>query len=76
MDRQPVESKTLKSVGFDPDQRVLEVEFQAGGVYQYRDVSENVYRDLLEAESKGTYFRERIRAQYPYVRIDQPGRAD
>jgi KTSC domain len=33
MERQPVSSSNLKSVGYDPRSRTLEIEFHNGGVY-------------------------------------------
>lgn len=67
--RTPVASSNLKSVGFDDDEGVLEIEFHSGGVYQYADVSPETYRELLSAQSRGRYFHENIRGQYDYFRI-------
>lgn len=38
MDRTPVSSTNLKSVGYDAVNRVLEIEFHDGGIYQYFNV--------------------------------------
>jgi hypothetical protein len=38
MDRTPVSSSNLSSVGYDPDEQILEIEFNGGRVYQYYDV--------------------------------------
>jgi hypothetical protein len=40
--------------------------FINGSVYQYLDVPETVYQELMAAPSHGTYFREQIRDRYPY----------
>ena len=32
MERQPVKSTNVKAVGYDEEQKVLEVEFKSGGV--------------------------------------------
>jgi hypothetical protein len=69
MHRQPVESSMLASVGYDPVSSVLELEFHGGRVYQYGDVSEETWRELMAAESKGRYFLDYIQEQYPYLRI-------
>jgi len=70
MERTPVESRNLASVGFDPDSLTLEVEFQKGGIYQYFGVPEYVYQDLLRAGSKGTYFAQNIKKSgYPYSKV-------
>lgn len=68
MDRDPVSSSLLASVGYDPDDQVLEVELQDGKVYQYSDIPEETYRELLTAGSLGRYFNRHIRG-HNYVRI-------
>lgn len=69
MKRQPVESSMLSSVGYDPVESILELEFTSGGIYQYGEVSEETYRGLMAADWMGQYFLEYIDEQYPYVRI-------
>lgn len=67
MHRIPVESSNIATVGFA--NRVLEIEFKHGGVYQYFDVPENVFLDLIKADSKGTYHNKYIRGHYQYTKI-------
>ncbi|MDQ3442939.1 MAG: KTSC domain-containing protein [Chloroflexota bacterium] len=74
MKRKPVESSMISSVGYDPIANVLEIEFNSGGVYQYGEVSEETYRELMHAESKGRYMLDHITDQYPYVRIRRTSR--
>ena len=69
MDRIAVESSNLKSAGYDPESQVLEVEFSSGSVYQYTDVPASVYRELLDADSKGSYFNAHIRVAYSFTRV-------
>jgi hypothetical protein len=70
MERQLVSSSNLKSVGYDPRSRTLEIEFHNGGVYQYDEVSQQTYDDLIAAASKGRYYAEHIRDHYSGRRID------
>ncbi len=49
VERTPVHSSALRSVGNDQEQRVLEIEFTSGAVYQYFDVPPEVYRGLMAA---------------------------
>lgn len=69
MNRIPVTSSNIESIGYDPQQRILEVEFKDGSVYQYDRVPATVYRDLMAAESHGTYLANYIRYQYSYRKI-------
>ncbi len=64
--RQLVNSRSLQSVGYDPRPGILEIEFTNGSVYQYLDVPDTVYQELMAAPSHGTYFREQIRDRYPH----------
>jgi hypothetical protein len=66
VERVPVASTTLRSVGYEAG--TLEVEFESGSVYQYFDVSESIYDELLRAASPGTFFNEQIRGHLRYAR--------
>lgn len=67
--RQPVESSNLKSVGFDAERQVLEVEFLNGAIYQYDGVPPSVHTQLMSASSHGSYFSANIQNVYPYRRV-------
>lgn len=69
MQRVLVESITIGSAGHDAQSAVLELQFRNGAVYQYFLVPPSVYRGLLSARSKGTYFNQSIRGKYHYRRI-------
>jgi hypothetical protein len=62
MQRVPVESSSIASIGYAPQERVLELEFpQSGEVYQYFDVPAEEYAALLAADSKGTYVNQQLK---------------
>jgi hypothetical protein len=69
MHRQLVNSSSLRSVGYDPRSRMLEIEFHGGGVYQYFDVPQTVFEELFAQDSLGSYFNAEIRDAYMYVRV-------
>lgn len=70
MRRTPVSSSNLESVGYDATQRVLEVAFLNGSVYQYYNVPESVYRGLMLASSHGSYLDSHVKkGGYSYRRI-------
>jgi hypothetical protein len=70
MDRTPVQSSNLASVGYDADSATLEVEFHHGGVYQYFGVPLDTYNSLMLAGSKGSYFDQAVKkAGYPCSKI-------
>ncbi len=69
MDRQDVTSTNIRSIGYDNDSGMLEVEFHNGGIYQYLNVPELVYAAMMSASSKGSYLNSQIKKQYEYKKI-------
>jgi hypothetical protein len=64
MERVTVESSSLRSVGYDEDTRVLEVEFLSGRIYSYAGVPPEAYDWLMRSKGKGGYFNRMIRDRY------------
>ena len=69
MKRQSVDSSNLASIGYDAENEILEIGFNHGGIYQYFDVPENVYDELMNASSHGVYFSANIRNDYEYEKM-------
>lgn len=65
----PVKSKMLTAVAYDKRWRQLYLRFRSGDIYCYRGVPCKVYKELLAADSKGTYARMHVLNRYPYQRI-------
>lgn len=64
MTRKPVKSSNLKSVGYDPTSKTLEVEFQGGAVHQYAGVPPEKHAALMKAKSVGSHFHKHIRDRH------------
>lgn len=69
MTRKPVVSSSIGAVGYEASAMTLEVEFRDGSVYQYFDVPEAVYQELVGAESVGRYYNQNVREDYRYTRL-------
>ena len=69
MKRLDVDSSMLKSVGYDEKKKILEVEFNHGGIYEYYDVEKETFDDLMNADSVGRYFINNIKDDYDYSQI-------
>ena len=69
MNRIPVSSSNLASVGYDPQSLTLEVEFTDGSIYQYFDVPETIFESLMQASSKGSFLATQIRHHFRYTRL-------
>lgn len=69
MNRQPVKSSNVTSVGWEPSDEdptigTLEVEFNNGKVYQYLEVPELAFETLMGASSVGRYLNQNIIGSY------------
>lgn len=73
MQRLPVESSDIVSIGYDPAARILEVEFHGERVYQYQDVEPERYAQFLHAESHGQFFSTFITRRYRYKKVGVSG---
>ena len=60
MKRTAVESSMIASVGYDPDEHILEIEFNSGAIWHYLDVPPEEYEGLMAAESKGRYMHAHV----------------
>jgi N-formylglutamate amidohydrolase len=69
MNRIPIRSSTIHSVGYESATEILEIEFNTGWIYEYYGVPNNVYHNLMNASSKGIYHKENIKFTYRYKRI-------
>lgn len=74
MKREPLDSSSLRSAGYDPAAHVLEVEFRNGGVYQYLQVPDEEFEEFIAAPSKGRYLNTEIKSRYPSRRLQPPRR--
>lgn len=69
MNRILVSSSNVATVGYDSETQTLEIEFNNGGVYQYFDVSQDIYEALISADSVGKFLNANIKGYYRYARV-------
>jgi hypothetical protein len=69
VERIPVVSSSLATVGYDASSSTLDVEFTSGAVYRYYGVSSAEHDGLMSAGSHGRYFVANIRNNHPYLRL-------
>lgn len=70
MNRIPVVSSNISSVGYDPQKSTLEIEFLNRSIYRYYNVPQSEYQGLMRAPSLGHYFDANIKkGGYRYTRI-------
>jgi len=69
MQRHAVQSSVLESVGYDPNAKILELEFREGGVWNYFNFPKLTFQKFINAESLGHFFTRKIKGKYPELRI-------
>lgn len=57
-----VKSSNIKTIAYNGS--TLRITFQSGSTWNYEGVPEHVHRELLNSESKGSYFARMIRNNY------------
>jgi hypothetical protein len=69
MERTPVQSSNVAEIGYDPMTMTLEVAYRNGSVYQYYDVPQVLYEELLRADSIGRFLNSQIKNNFRYARL-------
>lgn len=69
MERKNVSSSSIRSIGFDERNRVLEVEFSDGRINQYSGVSAEIHRRLMSAPSIISFFRDNVEESFTAKRV-------
>ncbi len=69
MKREKVKSTAMRSVGYNADLQVLEVEFPDKDVYRYSNLPLEVYVAFRQSPSLGTFLNRFIKDQYPEKKI-------
>lgn len=64
IERLPVDSSGLKSIGYAEDRQILSLEFTSGTVFHYYQVPPQVFEDLGAAESRGKFYSKNIRGKF------------
>jgi hypothetical protein len=59
-----VASSHIKAVAWDRDERTLYIQFHTGDTYVWDGVPRRVFKEMVEAPSKGRFLHEVIRTEY------------
>jgi hypothetical protein len=70
MHREQVSSSNIKSIGYESNSKTLEIEFRDGGIYQYFNVTSNIYEELISTPSIGSFFHKYIKENYNWKKIN------
>jgi hypothetical protein len=59
-----VSSRAINAIGYDPNTKKMKIKFKQGTTYDFCHVPEYIFKGLLSASSKGTYYNDHIRDKY------------
>ena len=68
MERTSVNSSNIKSIGYDPRELRMQVEFRSGRLYSFYNVPPKAHQEFMQAESKGKHFASHIANSFPFTR--------
>lgn len=66
------DSVNIHAVGYDVKRKILRVRFRDGSEYEYANVSQGKYTELVNAPSIGVHFAAHIRGKYDSERKRRP----
>ena len=60
-------SSNVKAVGYESGK--LYIMFNGGAVYEYDNVPQKLYEDIMSAESKGKFINQNVTKSFSYSRL-------
>lgn len=62
-------SSVVSAITYDASKSILVVIFVSGMVYEYKNVPEEIYLEMKNSGSKGTYLNKNIKGNYLFEKI-------
>lgn len=62
-------SSNIDSAAYDDESSTLVIAFKGGDTYQYENVPRAEYDALLAAQSPGSFFFQRIKGKYRFIKL-------
>ena len=63
-------STVIDKIDYDSLHRVLRISYISGHTYQYKDVPEQVYKELKASRVKGRYLKFFVKDKYVFEKIE------
>jgi hypothetical protein len=68
--RLPMPSSVVAAMKYNAERELLRIIYVSGDVYDYKQVLENVYKEMKASGSKGNYLNHFIKGVYEFERIN------
>jgi KTSC domain len=69
MERKKVNSTHVRSIGYEPKDQILEIEFFSGSIMQYSRVSSEIHRRLMASTSMKSFIEDNIQDSFSEKRV-------
>ncbi len=63
-DRVSVISSMLVSIGYEQETETLQIEFKDGTIFNYEKVPFDVYTNMMDSASIGSFYHKNIKSKY------------
>lgn len=75
MERTPVKSSNVASIGYHEPTKKMEVEFHGKSgkpntIYEHHGVPSEMHADFMAADSHGKFYNENFRGKFNYKRLE------
>jgi len=62
------QSSNIARFAYEAPSQVLTVEFKTGGTYNYFDIPDVIFEQMMAASSKGQFLAQQIKGRFRYAR--------
>lgn len=69
MDMTRINSGKLRAIGYDPKERVLQVQLDDGNTLQYSGVGDDLWRRLRSSGAAWSFYRDNIEEEFAVKRV-------
>ncbi len=69
MERTNIDTRLIKSMGYDKEKKIMEVEFSSDMIYQYNNFPEDLYNEIVNHKNIDKFFKINIVNRYHYKRL-------
>lgn len=66
-----VSSSSVAEIGYGQKKKALVVRFKNGGVYIYQSVPQQIFTNMLNASSKGSFLDSDVKNVYSFLKITE-----
>jgi hypothetical protein len=62
-------STVIAGMDYDAEKNTLQISYVSGQAYRYKEIPENVYKDLKASRVKGRYLRFFVKDQFEFEKV-------